>query len=503
MKWAGVVTVLLVISRLTGFLRETAIAYRFGASAETDAYLIAAMLPYILFYAFNDAVKTAFIPVYGEYHKDEEGNAFALTAFVILGGVLLLLSAVLIWAAPVVVKLVAPGFSGETLEITVQMARIMLPGLFFLGMSGLSSGLLHTKKNFVIPALPAYPSNAIVIAAAVLLGTRYGIMGLAWATIAGFASQFLIQVPAVMRQGVFKRHRLLWKHPGVKKMAVLLPPVILGGAALELKSIVDRVFGSLLPEGSIAALNFANRIYLLPNGILILALLTVIYPTLVELHIEGRMKDFKQTLRQGLGLIIVLVLPMMVGLVVLRVPVVRLLFERGAFDTAATGSTAFALAFYSLGLVALGAQLLINRAFYALKDTVTPMVFTFIMVLLNIVLNWLLIKPLAHGGIALGTALSVNIGTFGLACLLWRKIGSFGGRQLLATFWKSSLAALVMGVLLMAGKEYLPVEGFTQQALGLGVLIGAGAVIYFALAYVLKVEELQIGIGILKRKAGR
>ncbi|MBS4030895.1 MAG: murein biosynthesis integral membrane protein MurJ [Clostridiales bacterium] len=503
LKWAGVVTVLLVFSRVSGFLREAAIAHRFGASAETDAYLIAAMLPYILFYAFNDAVKTAFIPVYGEYHKQDDGNAFALTAYIILGGILLLASVGLILVAPVVVRLVAPGFSGETFDITVQMAKIMLPGLFFLGMSGLSSGLLHTKRNFVIPALPAYPSNAIVIVAAIFFGVRYGIMGLAWATIVGFASQFLIQVPAVMRHGVFKRHKLLWRHPGIKKMAVLLPPVILGGAALELKSIVDRVFGSLLPEGSIAALNFANRVYLLPNGILILALLTVLYPTLVELHVEGKMKDFKETLRQGLGLIIVLVFPMMVGLIVLRVPVVRLLFERGAFDVGATESTAFALAFYSLGLVALGTQLLINRAFYALKDTVTPMVFTFVMVLLNIVLNWFLIKPLAHGGIALGTALSVNIGTLGLGYLLWKKIGAFGGRQLLATFWKSSLAALVMGALLTVGSGYLTAEGFTRQAMELGVLIGVGAGVYFLLAYAFRVEELQVGIGIVRRKLGR
>jgi putative peptidoglycan lipid II flippase len=355
--------------------------------------------------------------------------------------VLFVSSFVLVLAAPLVVRLVAPGFSGETYEIAVVMSRILLPGLMFMGLSGLSAGVLHTKKNFVTPAIVAFPSNLIIIVGAVFFGVRYGIVGLAWATIVGIASQFLIQLPAVARTGVFTRDKLLWKHPGLKKMAVLLPPVLLGGAALELKSIIDRVFGSLLPEGSIAALNFSNRIYLLPHSILILALLTVIYPTLVELHVEAKVKEFKETLRQGIGLMIVSITPMMAGLIVLRVPVVRLLFERGAFDVAATESTAFALAFYSLGLVGVGWQLLMNRAFYAMKDTVTPMVVTLVLVVMNIVFNWFLIKPLGHGGIALGTALSINVGTVLVWYLLRKKIGPFGGGRIVNTLWKSVLAS--------------------------------------------------------------
>ncbi|MDW7651184.1 MAG: murein biosynthesis integral membrane protein MurJ [Bacillota bacterium] len=503
LKWAGIVTILLVGSRILGFLRETAIAYQFGASAETDAYLIAVMLPQILFFAFNDALKTAFIPIYGEYHREEDGNAFAYTIYVLLSAILLLFSIVLVITAPVIVKLIAPGFHGETFQITVTMSRILLPGLFFMGLSGLSSGILHTKKNFVVPAVPAYPSNLIIVFAAIFLGGRYGIIGLAWATIVAFASQFLIQLPAVIKHGVFRSRKLLWGHPGIKKMAVLLPPVILGGAAIELKSIIDRTFGSLLPDGSIAALNFATRIYLLPNGILILALLTVLYPTLVELQLENRIKEFKDAMRQSIGLIIVLVFPMMVGLIVLRVPVVSLLFERGAFDAAATDSTAYALAFYSLGLIPLGMMLLISRAFYAVRDTVTPMGVTIFTMLLNILLNWLLMKPLGHGGIALGTALSVYAGAAALSYLLWKRIGAFGGRRLVQTLLKSGIASLGMGVLLLYGRQLLTGGGFARQALELGGLIGFGAGIYFLLAYLLRVEELSLALAIIRSKMAR
>lgn len=497
-KWTGIVTLLLVFSRITGFLRETAIAYQFGASADTDAYLIASMLPQILFVAFSDAVKTAFIPVYGEYHNQKDGGVFVLTAYVLLGALMLALSLVLVAAAPLLVRLVAPGFSGETYEITVRMSRILLPGLFFMGLTGLSSGVLHTKKNFIVPALPAYPSNLIIIAAAVYWGGRYGIMGLTWATLIAFASQFLIQLPSLIRLGVFKKSALAWSHPGIKKMAVMLPPVVLGGAALEIKSVVDRMFGSLLPEGSIAALNFASRIFFLPNGILIMALLTVLYPTLVDLKMEERMDEFRETLRQGLGMVVLLVTPMMVGLLVLRQPVVKLLFERGAFDAAATESTAFALAFYSLGLVAMGLQLLLTRAFYALRDTVTPMVVTFLMVGLNVLFNWLLIGPLQQGGIALGTSLAFIISIALLWVPLRRKIGPFGGHRLLDTLWKSSAAALVMGIALLYGREFLVSSG-VGLAVRLGGLIGAATLLYFSLAMLLKVGEMEAGVGVLRK----
>jgi putative peptidoglycan lipid II flippase len=503
LKWTGIVTVLLLFSRITGFLREIAIASRFGATAEVDAYLIAALLPMVLFIAVNDAVKSTFIPVYREYHHNEEGNAFALTVFVILGAILFVVSAALVAGAPVVVRLLAPRYIGNQFENTVAMARILLPGLFFMGMAGLASGVLYTKKNFIIPAIPAYPSNIIIILTAVIFGGRYGIMSLAWGTIVGFSTQFLIQIPAVAKHGVFKRDKLLWGHPGLRKIAVLLPPVLLSGAAVEIKGVIDRSFATLLPEGSVAWLNYANRIYLLPNGILIIALLSVLYPTLVELNVEGKAAEFKQMLRQGLGLVIMAVMPMMVGLFVLSEPAVRLMFERQAFTPEDTRQTAYALAFYSLGMVALGAQQLMYRSFYALKDTVTPMVVTIVIVSLNILFNCLLIGPLAHGGIALGTALAMNVGVIFIGILLYRKIGMFGGRQLVDTFIKSAVAAILMGVLLYLGKGFLGAEGFTRQALELGLLMGSGATVYFLLAYLLRVNELNVALQMIRSRMAR
>ncbi|NLM51741.1 MAG: murein biosynthesis integral membrane protein MurJ [Firmicutes bacterium] len=498
-KWTGIVTVLLIISRFTGLLRETAIAFRFGMSAEADAYLTASLLPQILFLAFSDAVKTAFIPVYSKYHQEESGNALVLTSYVILGLFLLAASMLLVALAPWVVRLVAPGFSGKTYELTVVMSRIILPGLLFLGLSGLSSGILHTKKNFLVPALPAYPSNLIIAGFAVLLGARFGVVGLAWATLVAYASQFLIQLPAVVKSGALAKSKLLWHHSGIKEMLVLIPPVVIGGAAMELKSIVDRIFASLLPEGTIAALNYANRVFQLPNSVLVMALLAVLFPTLVELALEKNTEEFKKALRQGLSIIIFFVLPMMVGIILLREPLVRLLFERGAFDVEATKITAEALAFYCLGLLFMGGQLLLTRALYALHDTLSPMLVTFVAVALNVVFNAILLGPLKHSGLALGTALALLCQMAVLWWILRKKIGPFGGRALFVSLLKAAVAAAGMGVAIIFVRPYLTADSLLVLALKFALVVGGGALLYFFLAYLLKIEELAQGLELLRR----
>jgi putative peptidoglycan lipid II flippase len=501
LKWTGIVTVLLVVSRVLGLFREVAIASRFSVSLEADAYMAAAVLPTILYVAFNDAIKTAFIPVYGEYHKSDRGHELVVTSFVILGVLLTVVSALLVYFAPILVRLLFIGFTGEKYAITVVMARILLPNLVFMGLAGLCSGILHTKRNFVVPAIPAYSSNLIIMFTAIFLGARYGILGLAWGTTVGFASQFFVQLPSVAKHGVF-RGKLDLRHPGLIKMGRVLPPVLLGGAAIEVKSVVDRLFGSLLPDGAISSLSYANRIYLMPNGILILALLTVMYPTLVELSAEGKMKDFKDTFRQGAGLIVVVMLPIMVGLVILREPLVRMIFERNQFDPAATALTATALGFYGISLLPLGIMLLIKRTFFSLKDTLTPMLLMVVMQILNIFFNWILIKPLGHGGIALGTSLAVYLGTAGLAFLLWRKIGAFGGHLLIATVKKSLLATLVMGALVAYGMRFLPPGGLSH-ALALFIVIGFGAIVYLGIIYKLQVEELDFALDMVRGRFGR
>ncbi|NLP37445.1 MAG: murein biosynthesis integral membrane protein MurJ [Firmicutes bacterium] len=503
LKSAGMVTILLFLSRLLGFARESAIAYRYGASVEADAYFLAASIPLILFMVFNDAVKTAFIPVYGEFHQKEESNAFALTVYVVLVIILVIVTALMMIFTPQLMQLFAWGYEGRQFDLTVRLVRIMLPGLMFMGLSGLSGGILNLKKNFFIPAIVAFPHNLVIIFTAIFLGTHFGIYALAWATLLGFALQFFVQVPAVAAHGVFKPQKLLWRHPGLKKMAVLLPPVILGGAAVELKSIIDKSFATLLPEGSISALNYANKIYLLPNGILIVALLTVLYPALVEFWAQKKVKEFKNALRQGVGILIVLVFPMMVGLIVLRVPIVRFIFERNAFTAFDTANTAYALAFYALGLLPLGIMLLFNRAFFALKDTITPMLFTLVTMVINIILNWLLMRPLAHGGLALGTALSNLVGAVGMGILVWKRIGAFGGRRLLDTFWKAAVASLVMGAVVYLGAPFLQGGSFLLQAFELGVIITVGAGIYFVMAYLLKIKELDAALALLRRYFNR
>ncbi|NLC52334.1 MAG: murein biosynthesis integral membrane protein MurJ [Firmicutes bacterium] len=492
-KWTALVVVFNILSRLLGFFREMSIAYRFGALAEADAYLVAIFIPSFLFVAFRDAVRNAFIPIYGDYKGKEEGASLVKTAFAAFSLFLLLLTIVGTLAAPLIVRLIAPGFEQELFSLSLVLTRIILPSIFFLGLAGLVTSVLHAHYSFLAPATIGIPYNLLIIFSALLLGALYGVRGLAWGTLLAFSSQFFIQLPAFWKL-MPRGGKIHWRHPGLKAILKLMPPIILASGAFEFKIMVDRIFASFLPVGRIAVLSYASRLYNLPYNIIVLALITVFYPLLVDYYSSGDLDGYRQQLRRGLLLIQIFLLPMTVGLIVLREPIVSLVFERGAFEARDTSLTAVALAFYSLGLPFLGLRYFLERSFFALKDTRTPMLAALGMVGLNAVFNYLLIRPLSHGGIALGTSLSGAFAAFFLLYLLWRRLGHLGGKHLLSVTLRCLAAALLMGLALHLGLPFLApylAPGTITRFLVMGAVIAAAAAFYFFLLYLFRVREIS------------
>lgn len=492
-----------VLSRVLGFLREAAVAFSFGATASTDAYLIAMLIPSILFKAAHDAVRSAFIPVFGQYKSGDEGIPLVNTSALALAAILLAAAVGGVIFAPALVRVIAPGFTGETFALSVTLTRILLPAIVFLGLSSLATGYLHSYHSFLAPSLTGVPFNLIIIFSALFIGSRFGIVGLAWGSLVGFASQFFIQLPAVFRAGFQLRWKFDWRNAGVRRIGALLPPIMVGSAAMELKQVVDRMFGSLLPAGSVAALNFADRLFVVPHNIFVHALVTVLYPALVDIRAAGRMDEFRGNMRRGLAVITFLILPVTVGSIVLAEPIVRLLFQRGAFDAAATRDTAYALAFYSAGMLGVSARYFLERCFFVLEDTRTPMLVTVGAVALNVLLNWLLFRPLAHGGIALATAISSVLAAALLYYLMRTKVGRMGGKRLLLGLIRSAAAAAVMGLALYyawgAWSACYAPAGFIKQAFQVGSLIGAGALVYFAVSLALRAEEISWAKSYMRR----
>lgn len=482
-----------LLSRVLGFFREMAVAYRFGTTMEADAYLVAILLPTILFYSFSDALKSTFITVFAPFreHKDTHQffNALALyTAAALL--VLVLLGFLL---APQVVFILAPGFSGEAFDLTVQLTRVLIPGIFFIGLSGLATGFLHSHQRFIVPALVNVPHNIIVIISALVLGARFGVYGLAWGSLLAVSSQLLLQLPSLARTPFPFRRGLSSRHPGLKRVMTLLPAIILSSAVLELKHVLDRLFASFLQPGSIAALNYAERIYMLPQAIFVSAVIVILYPTLVDLLGKRDTEAFNGQVKWGISLFLFMLLPMIAGLMLLSRPLVEILFERGAFDAAATDLTAYALLFYAPALLGFSMHCFCNRIFFALQDVKTLVRVNVSMVGANALFNLLLMPLLGHGGIALGTSLAFTFGALWLLLNLKRRL-SLSLQDLLQPLYRAALATIIMTAVLLA-YQHAWTELFGRSFSSLGILVSTaalGAAVYFTAAYLLRIPEFDL-----------
>jgi len=504
-KSMSLVMLATLLSRVLGFFREISIAYRFGATVETDAYLVAILLPTILFYAFSDALKNTFITVFANYKKDESVPYFVNTLTLYAAAALLVIVLLGICFAPQVVFLLAPGFKGEAFDLTVRLTRILIPGIFFMGLSGLATGFLHSHQRFLIPALVNVPHNLIIIGSALFLGVRYGIVGLAAGNLPAVASQLFIQVPAVCRVPFSFRPGLALRHPGLQRIYALLPAILLSSAVLEFKHLLDRLFASFLTAGSIAALNYAERIYVLPQAILATGIIIVLYPVLVEMLAEKDMDSFIRQVSRGVSLLLFLLLPVTAGLIILRHPLVGFFFQRGAFDASATEMTAYALLFYTPGLVGLTLHYFCNRIFFALQDVKVLVWVNLAMVGSNALLNFLLMPVLGHGGIALGTSLSFTLGSCWLFFIFARRLSLSFKRLVLGPFFRSVLTTAFLAVVL-----YLFIYFWTcflgRPFEGMTLLLFAsllGAAVYFLTAYLLRLPEMSILLGFLRGIAGK
>lgn len=499
--------ILTVASKVFGFFREASLAAVFGATAETDAFLVAQSIPLLLFSALSYALTTTFIPLYSDIKErrgPEESLRFAahVLTMVILAGCVLVIAGEIV--AESLAKVVAPGFQEERLNLTTYLTRLIFPMMIFQLMSGVLAGLLQAHGEFSVPTSAALVQSGATIAFTLALGPRHGIAAAALGVLVGAAGATAINLLAALRIGFRLGLALDFTIPEVRHMARLIIPAIIGASAGEINTLVDRVLASTLPEGRIAALNYANRLAELAPSVVGLSIMTVVYPTLAKLAARKDWRAFSGGLVDSLALMHFLMVPIAAGVVVLREPLVRIVFQRGVFDDAATAETAWALLFFGFGIAIFSMRRLVNRAFFSLKDTRTPMLITFGMVALNVVLNITLISPLQQGGLALGTTLSSLAGLVAGLVLIRRKMptGVPIGR-LLSSCSRSTLSSLLMGVIVYCTQKPIfaatNLGGTFGEALGLLVSACVGAIAYGAFAWVLRIRELYVLVSVIRK----
>lgn len=492
-----------VASRILGLLREVLIGAQFGTSAELDAYIAAFRIPDLLYQLIaGGALGSAFIPTFTRFLAAEDRMGAWRLASNIINIVTLVLAAAAtlaaIFAPTLVATLIAPNFDADTQALTVSLMRAMLIAPVIFGVSGLLMGALNAHQHFLLPAIAPIMYNLAIIAGTVFLTPALGVTGVAIGVVVGAAAHLLIQLPALTRLGARYFPTANVRDPSVLHVARLLAPRALGLAVVQLNFIININLGSRLGSGAISALNFAWLLMLLPQGIFAQSIATAAFPTLAKQSAHDQVEAMRRTLSGALRAILFLSIPAAVGLIVLRVPIVRLFLERGQFDADSTRAVAFTLQFYALGLVAHSVLEIVARTFYALHDTRTPVIFGVLAMGTNLILSLLLIGPLAQGGLALANSIATIIETLILLWLIGKRLGGIEGRRIFVTLLKSGLAAGAMGLALAV---LLQLRIDSLFVLGVGGIV-AGMIVYAGVALLLRAEELRSVIGIIRGRLG-
>ena len=502
-KAAGVVGAATLTSRILGFIRDAVIAWFFGAGFSSDAFIAAFRIPNLLRRLFAEgSLSSAFIPVFTEYMvRQGQAEAFNLarSAFRLLGGVLIIAAICGVLLSPWMVRLIAPGFSADKLSLTITLTRLMFPYIFFIGLVALCMGILNVLGHFAAPAFAPVLLNLSIIGSVFFISPSLTppVIGLAIGVLIGGFLQLALQLPVLIKRGFYFWEEAKMIHPGLKRVGTLIPPVIFGGAVYQINILIGTLLGSLLDQGSVTYLYFADRLVQFPLGVFAIATATAVLPSLSRQAASGDLDPLKDTFAQTLKLVFFIMIPASVGLIILREPIVALLFQRGEFDIQATRLTAQALLYYSIGLWAFSAVRIVAVTFFALQDTRTPVKMAGISILANIVLGIVLMKPLAHGGLALATSLAsiLNLGL--LLGALRARLGRLGWESIGLSACRSLVCSIVMGIgVHMAISFMVPDIDCTLSGLigGVAGSMAVGLIIYGAGSYLIKNPELNLVI---------
>lgn len=499
-KAAAIIMVAMIMSRILGYVREMVILAQFGQSSLTDAYNAAFTIPDFLYYIVaGGSLNAAFIPVFSSYiarKEEEEGWRVASTVLNII--VIIMLTGVIIALifTPQIMRALVPGFAAETLDLSVLMTRIMLVQAFFMALTGVSTGILNSYQNFLAPAIGSVFYNVGIIAVGLILSQYFGIIAFAIGVVVGAVTQFFILFRGARKIGLRYNPTIDLHHPGVRKILGLIVPVLIGMSVSQLNFIVNQNLVSNLMPGMITSLRTAQQTMQLPIGIFAISIATASLPTMSGHFARNDRESLLNTMSLSLRTIIFLALPSAVGLIVLRTPVIRLLFQRGSFTAADTATTAHALLFYCMGLVAYASLHHLNRSFYAIQDTKTPVITSVISIVLNILLNLWLIKPLGHGGAALAYSIAGIIHMMILLYIYKRKLGRIGGKKILISFLQTLAISLTMGLVVYFAFYFISsVMGSGSklvQLIEVVVSTGLGIVVFAIVALVLRMEEAEM-----------
>lgn len=504
-KSAGTVSIAVMCSRVLGLVREQIFAGMFGAGYAYDAFVVAFRIPNLLRDLFAEgALSAAFITVFTDYDTNrskEETWRLASNVLIFFAILISILTLCGIFFADPLVNLLASDFSAIAgkKELTTLLTRIMLPFLVFISLAAVVMGILNSKGKFFVPAMASAFMNlgSIVVGVSLaLILPRFGhppIMGMAIGTLFGGMLQFAIQLPTLKKCGFSFTPRLHLKDPGLKRIILLMIPAVIGLSPTQINIFINTNFATSCVEGSVSWLNYAFRLVQLPIGVFGVALSIATMPVLAKHAAKKDIASMKETMVSSLTMVFSLTIPATIGLMLLAEPIIRIIFERGAFTAFDTAATANTLILYSIGLFAYSANKILVPVFYALEDTKYPLIASFLAVATNILIITLSIESFQHLAIALSTSCSMILNFFFLSIVLYIKTGGYSVRYLLKALGKIAIAGGAMAALLVWSKTFFiqPLNGGLLLASAtLLTIIAISAALYGLLLQGMQLQEL-------------
>lgn len=503
-KAAGIVIVITLLSRILGLIRETSVAWFFGASRETDAFFVAFKIPDLLFNSLiNFFIGTAFIPIFSGYVSagdNQSAARFFSAAATWTTGILILFVVFVEFFAPRLVNLIAPGLDVDSRHLASTLTRIMVPIVVFAGLTGIAKSALNSLYSFVVPSFIPVTYNIVFLAALFGFGAAFGVYAMAVGVLSAAIMQVAIQLPLLSKHEIRFEFKTRTIDNGLAQYAWLAFPVGLGLVAGHAVPVLELYFASRISAGAISHLNYANRIFLIPDQIFSASLATVLLPFLAAHIARNDWAGMNARLSSSIRSTIFVLLPLSILMALFSEPIVRALLGRGAFDDTAIGATALILSAYSIGLTAVGLRYVLTFTFFSMKKPWIILALSSAMVPVNLVLNFLLVPYFSTMGLAFGFSVTAILNA-GLLLMLLRR--SIDGVTILRCFWKCAVSGAamyaVLAVLDVPAVKFPASLGQLREVFAIGLSASLGLVSYVFACHILGLEEPRMAVRMAAR----
>lgn len=501
------VIIFIIIGKILAIIRDSLVGAKFGATYVTDMYTFAIGIVYLLT-TISYGLTTTFIPINSELiekNTKSERSKFVSNVINVYTLATIILTILLIVFAKYIVYVFGYGFTHDPViyKSSVTVVRIMLLSLIFISIQSVVTGVLESHNEFYEPAAMAAVSNIVYIIYLVFFTSKYGIKGFAAAIVIGFFAQLMINVPKFRSLGYRYVPYFNFKDEKLKRMFKLMIPVIISTSIVQLNLFINKSFATNTYSGGATVLDFSNKISTMAYEVFAIGISMVIYPSLSSYASQGKSKEYKNTLIKGINMILLIMVPASLAIGILRMPLITIIFKRGAFDENAALKTSSALLFYCPAMIAYGVRDILNKAFYAVKDTKTPMINSFIGIIINIILNIILVGNMKISGLTLATTISATVTTVFMLIDLNTKMEKIGIGRMLRALFKIIVSSFIMAAAVFFINKFCMLKiGYNIKGSLVSIIFSfaAGISVYGICLYILKSDEFMYFVDMVKAK---